>query len=158
MSLNDWQKISVFDERVEWQKNLAIEVYRISDEIASSSGKKDHKDYSQYYWTIENLYKDDVVQIRSFSESDITPGDGSHKNKRTIHLVPFGTEVFNMSYYSSRSAGGIEYYTIDIFRIGSWLNHIESLRLKRELEHQRWQQRRDQEDAKRRRENFGRLN
>lgn len=155
MSLSNWQKIDTFDEQVEWQKALAIEVNTISREVAKEFGGEGC-DYGRDGAGWREDYKDNIVQIVSIYEYDERYNERSHETR--IHLVPSLTEVFKatMSYHIPRWFNDNDEWSIRIFRAGSWLNHIESLRLRLEkpkVDPEIMKQR----EAKDRLERFGRL-
>ncbi|MEP6517253.1 hypothetical protein [Microcoleus vaginatus] len=146
MSINDydWQKIDTFDEKVEWQKSLAREVYSICIPFTVHFGEKHEKETDELDLTTYN-YQDDIVQI---SYKYKLYDDGRELSSTEINLVPLHTRVFSVIY-----VWGQNRYIIDCFRVGSWLNHMESLRLRLEPIKKAEEEKRKQEEARR----FGRL-
>ncbi len=119
MSLNDWQKIDTFDEKIEWQRNLALEVKEIGNGIASTLGNKigehdfiNHAGFNECGNRYE--YRDEVVSI-SFSWSNDGPPRQT-KRSTQIFLVSSSTQVFSFS--SWREANYVT-DTIHLFRVGS---------------------------------------
>ena len=154
MSINDydWQKIETFDERVEWQKSLAIEVDNICYKFANRFGKKDTK---ESWDKIEpdlttNKYNDDIVEI--YCETRYYDNLGTIRST-SINLVTLNTKVFSVTFLG----GAKPNYTISCFRLGSWLNHMEYLRLRLESIEKTEEEKRKQEKAKYQERNFGRL-
>lgn len=125
MSINDydWQKIETFDEKVEWQKSLAMEVYSICIPFTVHFGEKHEKETDKLDLTTYN-YQDDIVQISYKCE---LYNNGPILKSTEINLVPLHTQVL-----SATCVLGQDRYIIDCFRVGSWLNHMESLRLRLE--------------------------
>ncbi|MEG4283768.1 hypothetical protein QUB68_11620 [Microcoleus sp. A006_D1] len=165
MSINDydWQKIETFDEKIKSQEMLALEVYEIVGGFVRRFGKKT-SDYEVEFHdgrkrTVESQYKDDVVDCSCrYSE-----GDTYINNSITIRLVPSGKEVFSVMFTSRKYARDsvVPHRDIHCFRLGSWLNHIESLRLKLEpiekAEEKAKEKTRKEKEAREREQRFGRL-
>lgn len=152
MSINkyDWQQIETFDEKVGWQVSLLYEVYNISRSFARRFGKEEEEEEDDngriYRWN----YKDDTVEIKHYVRL--------HNNGRTgsdvsINLGSLGTNVFSVYFYGINHSQR----SISCFRIGSWLNHIESLRLKLEPIEKAEEKKRKEQEAREREEKFGRL-
>jgi len=127
MSINnfDWQKIETFDQKVEWQKSLAIYVHDLSRFFAIRLGEEHEKKTEPDI--IRNNYNDDIVQISCITQ---ICDHGRKAISTYIYLVALDSRVFSVTFIGR---GDQPYYNIDGFRVGSWLNHIESLRLKLEL-------------------------
>lgn len=153
MSINkyDWQQIETFDEKVGWQVSLLYEVYNISRSFARRFGKEEEEEEEDdngriYRWN----YKDDTVEIKHYVRL--------HNNGRTgsdvsINLGSLGTNVFSVYFYGINHSQR----SISCFRIGSWLNHIESLRLKLEPIEKAEEKKRKEQEAREREEKFERL-
>ncbi|MTJ09662.1 hypothetical protein [Anabaena sp. UHCC 0204] len=158
--ITNWQRIDVFDEKIEWQKNLAIEVYDIcygiasrfykkgrpEDEIASCSFKDDFdKDYTDYRYD----YSDSLIVITA---SHTVYRNVPNMRSVDVQLPSPWTRIFSVSARENEYERPL-YYEINNFRVGSWLNHIESLRLKLEPIKKAEEEAKKQEQ----RRNFGRL-
>jgi len=152
MSINnyDWQKIDTFDEKVGWQVSLLYEVYNISLRFAQRFGKEEEEEDddngSIYRWN----YKDDTVEIKYYVRLH---NNGRTGNSVCINLGSLRTNVFSVHLYDRTHSQG----SISCFRIGSWLNHIESLRLKLEPIEKTEEKTRKEQEARERQQKFGRL-
>ncbi|MEG4502532.1 hypothetical protein QUA81_02660 [Microcoleus sp. F6_B4] len=146
MSINDydWQKIDTFDEKVEWQKSFVLEVSSICNSFTYHFGEKHEKETDELDLTTYN-YQDDIVQI---SCKHKLYDDGRELSSTEINLVPLHARVLSVIYVWRQNR-----YIIDCFRIGSWLNHMEYLRLRLEPIKKAEEEKRKQEEARR----FGRL-
>ena len=161
MSINDydWQKIETFDKEVKWQEMLALEVYKIVRGFAGYFGKKtsDYEIESSDGWekTSKGEYKDDVVDCSYGYSKDDT---GTYESL-TIGLVPSGNRVFSILFIRKRGARDsvVPSCSINCFRVGSWLNHINHLGLKLEEIQKGEAEKSNQQQAKNLKEKFGRL-
>ena len=126
MSINnvDWKKIETFDQNIGWQKSLAIYVHDFSQSFARRFGEE-HKDKTEPDLMIRN-YNDDIVQISCRYQVYDT---GGRVISTYINLVAPHRQVFSVTFIWNAQP----YHIIDCFCVGSWLNHMESLRLKLEI-------------------------
>lgn len=146
MSINnfDWKKIETFDQNIGWQKSLAIYVHDFSQSFAKRFGEE-HEDKNKPDLIIRN-YKDDIVQISCKHEVH----DNDWRLISTyINLVAPHKQVFSVGFFWDAQPS----HVIDCFRVGSWLNHMESLRLKLEIIGKAEEEKRNQD----REIKFGRL-
>jgi hypothetical protein len=166
--ITNWQRIDVFDEKIEWQKNLAIEVYNICWGIAHEFYKPYRQD-STYPYTFKDDFseEDSIAYSYEYEDSVIKISARYIQFKHPercrcpsfkiikVYLLSPHTDVFSASYHVYYTTG--ESYEISDFRVGAWLNHIESLRLK--LEPIKKAKEKAEEEAKKQEQQrrFGRL-
>lgn len=166
--ITNWQRIDVFDEKIEWHKNLAIEVHDICYEIAKEFYEKNkdapddycsqtNRDRDDGYTTYSWFYKDSVVKLDGQETVYLhsSPSRIIYNRSVKVNLLPSYTQVFSSSIKEYEHIR--PFYEIQTFRVGSWLNHIESLRLKLEPIKQEKEQAMRLKQEQERQRNFGRL-
>lgn len=176
MSLEQWKNVDIFDPNVQWQKDLALLLVDTCKSIVGrwsrpkteldrceyEVGNQFHSDDKSYYEdkvviiTIDNSYvKDYSSKIETWFE-DIRVRLVSSE---TVILSAIKTKVRygDPIPYGFSSVTDIDEENVSAFWIGSWLDHIEALRIKFEQDNLQRSQEQRKIDEENRLKSFGRI-
>ena len=153
--LSKWKEIDLFDEKVGWQKEFAIKVLGVCEDIAQKLGEKDSDRSGEKYDESRHLYEvynDDFIRVvRDFTYAPKNEyNDAPYWHTQVdVTLKRAGQKALSVSDF--KMINDYRNLTIEIFRVVSWIDHVELLIPKLGYDEIAKQQ------AKRKQERFGRL-
>jgi len=175
MSLEQWKNVDIFNPHVQWQNDLALRLVDTCETIVGRRGETgiDRFDYEfqgKFYLEDRGYYKDNVViisQNNKYRENYSTKIE-NWDDGITVELVSSKKVVLSatksrvrygdpVSYGFTSSTNLIKSCNLSVFLIGSWLDHIESLRLMDEQYLKKQKEQQDKREEEYRRKNFGRI-
>lgn len=181
MSLEQWKNVDIFNPHVQWQNDLALRLVDTCQTIVerwgeTGIGRFDYEWQDKFTLEDRDYYRDDVVVINIGNRyrKDYSTKIETWYKHITVFLedtnkletdkkvvlsaikdkVRYGDPV---SYGFTPSTNIIQKGGLSVFFIGSWLDHIESLRLKYEQNLKKQKEQQDKREEEYRRQNFGRI-
>jgi len=159
VALNDWKRIEIYNEEIISHWMLASEVcdlcYHVSQVIADQANP--YKNYGH------SEYSDDVIKI----VYDHYVSQYSSTNNHTIEVIykPKDVAVLNARFeLPERLSGSVVSPSdrrINLFRVGSWIDHLATLQPKVKFIHdnfEAWRQSHEQQQAEANKKRiFGRI-
>lgn len=174
MSLEQWKNVDTFQPNIQWQKDLALEIINTCHQILECWGET-----TRNHFCCEDLieehdkshYEDEVIIIECFKTHVENDYNKYLKWTKRLEVILVSSRTLVLSFDHETQWHSCDTHTTSqnpsqfrIFRIGSWLNHIESLRIKAQQENlQKLQEQRKRDEQQRKRDeedrlkNFGRI-